>query len=40
MAEYGAEMIVGVVHDPQFGPVVACGAGGVLVELVRDVSLE
>jgi acyl-CoA synthetase (NDP forming) len=40
MADPGAEMIVGVVHDPQFGPVVACGAGGVLVELVRDVSLR
>jgi acyl-CoA synthetase (NDP forming) len=40
MAEDGVEMIVGVVHDEQFGPVVACGAGGVLVELIRDVSVR
>ena len=40
MAAPGVEMIVGVVHDPQFGPVVACGAGGALVELLADVSLR
>jgi acetyl coenzyme A synthetase (ADP forming)-like protein len=40
MVPAGAEMIVGVVHDPQFGPVVACGAGGVLVELLGDVSVR
>lgn len=40
MAGKGVEMIVGVVHDPQFGPVVACGAGGVQVELLRDVSVR
>ena len=40
MAESGIEMIVGVVHDQQFGPVVACGAGGVQVELLRDVSVR
>ena len=40
MAEGGVEMIVGVVHDRQFGPVVACGAGGVQVELLRDVSVR
>jgi len=40
MAQGGVEMLVGVVHDPQFGPVVACGAGGVQVELLRDVSIR
>jgi acetyl coenzyme A synthetase (ADP forming)-like protein len=40
MAAKGVEMLVGVVHDPQFGPVVACGAGGVQVELLRDVSVR
>jgi acetyl coenzyme A synthetase (ADP forming)-like protein len=40
MAASGVEMLVGVVHDPQFGPVVACGAGGVQVELLRDVSIR
>src|SRR5205807_7241614 len=36
MVGEGVEMIVGVVQDPQFGPVVACGAGGTAVELLRD----
>ena len=40
MAKGGVEMLVGVVHDPQFGPVVACGAGGVQVELLKDVSVR
>jgi acetyl coenzyme A synthetase (ADP forming)-like protein len=40
MAPDGVEMIVGVVQDPQFGPVVACGAGGVMVELLKDVSVR
>lgn len=40
MVSDGVEMIVGIAHDPQFGPVVACGAGGVFVELMRDVSVR
>src|SRR5215469_2887233 len=40
MASEGAEMIVGLVQDPQFGPVIACGAGGTAVELLRDVSVR
>jgi acyl-CoA synthetase (NDP forming) len=31
-----AELIVGVCHDPQFGPALTIGSGGVLVELVHD----
>jgi len=34
----GIEVIMGMVRDPQFGPMLLFGLGGVLVELVRDVS--
>jgi acetyl coenzyme A synthetase (ADP forming)-like protein len=40
MAPDGVELLVGVAHDPQFGPVIACGAGGVMVELLKDVSVR
>ena len=40
MAAPGVEMIVGVAHDPQFGPVLACGAGGVTVELLKDIAVR
>ncbi len=40
MIEGGVEMLVGVVHDPSFGPVVACGAGGMVVELVKDAAVR
>ncbi len=35
----GLELILGAKHDPQFGPVVMAGAGGVLVELIGDVEV-
>jgi acetyl-CoA synthetase len=31
-----AELIVGVMRDPQFGPTLTIGAGGLLVELLQD----
>jgi acetyl coenzyme A synthetase (ADP forming)-like protein len=40
MVPGGVEMLVGVAHDPSFGPVVACGAGGTAVELLRDVAVR
>uniref|UniRef100_A0A7C1XNW7 GNAT family N-acetyltransferase n=1 Tax=Thermomicrobium roseum TaxID=500 RepID=A0A7C1XNW7_THERO len=36
----GVELLVGVTHDRHFGPVVVCGLGGVLVELLRDISVR
>ena len=33
------ELIVGARSDPQFGPQVVVGAGGVLVELVKDIAV-
>lgn len=40
MVPDGVEMLVGVTSDPLFGPVVACGAGGTLVELLHDVEVR
>ena len=36
----GVEVIVGAVTDPSFGKVVAFGLGGVLVEVLRDVTFR
>jgi acyl-CoA synthetase (NDP forming) len=40
MVEEGTEMLVGMVSDPVFGPVIAVGAGGVTVELTRDIAVR
>jgi len=36
----GIEALVGITTDPTFGPLLVCGLGGVLVELLRDVSFH
>jgi acyl-CoA synthetase (NDP forming) len=40
MVEDGVEVIVGSTHDPSFGPVLACGTGGTLVELFKDIAFR
>jgi acetate---CoA ligase (ADP-forming) len=40
MIEGGSELLIGVVGDPLFGPVLACGAGGVQTELLKDVAVR
>ena len=40
MVEDGIEVILGVSRDPQFGPVLMFGMGGVFVEVYRDVALR
>ena len=37
MSAAGVEMLLGVKHDPQFGPVILIGSGGVLAETLGDV---
>jgi acetate---CoA ligase (ADP-forming) len=40
MVPAGVDMLVGMVHDPHFGPVIACGGGGVQAELIKDIAVR
>jgi acyl-CoA synthetase (NDP forming) len=40
MVSGGVEMLVGLVADPVFGPVLACAAGGTTAELMKDVTVR
>ncbi len=40
MLPEGQEVLVGAIKDPSFGPVVTFGLGGILVEVLRDVTFR
>ena len=39
MLKAGTEMIIGLNSDPQFGPMLLVGMGGVFVEVFKDAAL-
>ncbi|MBA4417905.1 MAG: hypothetical protein C0392_08350 [Syntrophus sp. (in: bacteria)] len=40
MAPSGCEIIIGGRNDPEFGPIILCGLGGIFVEIYKDVAIR
>ena len=40
MIDSGVELMIGSRNDPQFGPLIMCGFGGIAVELTKDISVQ
>ncbi len=40
MAPSGCEIIIGGRNDPEFGPIILCGLGGIFVEIYQDAAIR
>ncbi|QQK80338.1 acetate--CoA ligase family protein [Salicibibacter cibi] len=40
LQDESVEMFIGVKEDPQFGPLIVCGLGGIFVEVLQDISIR
>jgi acyl-CoA synthetase (NDP forming) len=40
MVPQGTEIIIGMMKDPHFGPVIMFGLGGIFVEILKDISFR